>query len=463
MRAEHVLRTNSASMIRLAVVVAFTFFLDAVHAQQYTITTIAGTGTAGSTGNGAPAGAAAVNYPQGLAIAADGSLFFGQPADHTIRRIDATTGNMEHVAGTGIVGYNGNGGPASEAGLAYPFGLSFNAEGDLLIAERDAYRIRVISAADGTISTFAGTLSPGNNTEVPALAAGLHAPMGVRVRANGDVLLSVIGNNYVRYVDADSLYLHAFAGVGTPAYSGDGGPAVAAAMNQPYDIAESSNGDVYICDINNAAIRKVDAITGVITTVAGIGTGTAAYNGDGIPAVEATLGLPLCIVLDGEDNLYISDANHNRIRRVDAGTGMISTIAGTGTPGYNGDDISATTAGINAPGGIVIDGDGRLFFADAGNHRIRMLTPLDDTSIGEAQQATIKVYPVPTADLLTITTDRIGASSWVINAMDGRSVVAGASSAATFTVDLGSVADGCYTLSIGSGEERRTQRVVVAR
>ncbi|MBL7952426.1 MAG: T9SS type A sorting domain-containing protein [Flavobacteriales bacterium] len=434
--------------------IGFLTVLASVNAQQYTITSIAGTGTAGSTGNGSAAAAATVYYPQGLALSADGSLYFGQPADHTIRKIDATTGNMEHVAGIGTVGYNGNGGPASEAGLAYPFGLSFNADGDLLIAERDAYRIRMISAADGTISTFAGNLSPGNNTEVPALSANLHAPMGVRVRANGDVLLSVIGNNYVRYVDADSLYIHALAGTGSPAYSGDGGPALAAAMNQPYDIAEASNGDVYICDVNNAAIRKVDAITGAITTVAGIGTGTAAYNGDDIPAVEATLGLPLCIALDADDNLYISDANHNRIRRVDAVTGLITTIAGTGTPGYNGDNISATTAGLSSPCGMVMDAQGRIFFADAANHRIRMLTPMDDTAVHEASpRATITAYPSPATEVLNVRSSNTG----LLELMDaqGRVVHHARVGKAVVSIPLAGVAAGLYTVKVEGGASVR--------
>lgn len=389
--------------------IAFLATLGSTHGQQYTITTIAGTGTAGSTGNGSAATAATVYLPQGMALAADGSLYFGQPADHTIRRINAANGHMEHVAGIGTVAYNGNGGPALTAGLAYPFGLTFNADGDLLIAERDAYRIRVIHAADGTISTFAGTQSPGNNTEVPALSANLHAPVGVRMRANGDVLLSMVGNNYVRYLDADSLYLHAFAGIGTPTYSGNNGPALAAGLNQPYDMAEASNGDVYICDLNNAAVRKVDANTGIITTVAGLGTGTAAYNGDGIPAAQATLGLPTCIALDADDNLYISDANHNRIRRVDALTGLISTIAGTGTPGYNADNIDATTALINTPCGMVIDTVGRIIFADGLNHRIRMLTPVDDTSVDEGgARGSITAYPSPAMDVLHVRSTNTG-------------------------------------------------------
>lgn len=391
-------------MHRILLCSTFLLSVSLVAAQQYTIATIAGTGVGGSSGNGAAAVDAAVQYPQAMVLAADGSLYFGQPADHTIRRIDATTGFMEHVAGTGTIAYNGDGGPAAEAGLAYPFGMAFNAEGDLFIAERDAYRIRRISAADGTISTFAGTMSPGNNTEVPALSASLHAPMGLRFRANGDLLLSVIGNNYVRYIDADSNYLHAFAGSGIAAFSGDSGSALSASFNLPYDIAIASNGDVYIADINNAAIRKVDALSGIITTVAGIGTGPTAYNGDGIPAVEATLGLPQCIALDGGDNLYISDANHSRIRRVDATTGLISTIAGTATPGYNGDGINSATAMLNAPCGIVVDALGRIIFADAANHRIRMLTPVDETGLSDITGSSVQVhaYPSPADDRLNV-------------------------------------------------------------
>ncbi len=432
----------------------FAHLIPAV-AQDYTITTIAGTGLAGSTGNGAPAVNATVYYPQGLALAADGSLYFGQPSDHVLRRIDAISGNMEHVAGIGMVGYSGDGGPANTAGLAYPFGLAFNANGDLFIAERDALRIRKVSVVDGTISTFAGTMSPGNNTEIPALSAALHAPMGVRFTSDGDLILSVIGNNYVRYIDADSSFLHAFAGNGTAAFAGDNGPALNASFNLPYDIAIATNGDIYIADINNAAIRKVDALSGVITTVAGIGTGPAAYNGDGIPATTATLGLPQGIVLDSADNLYISDANHSRIRKVDAITGLIATIAGTATSGYGADNVLASTAMINSPCGIVIDALGRVIFADAANHRIRMLTPVDDTGVSGATSsaARILVYPSPANDRVWVST-RAGGTGVQVEMLDmvGRTVsLATMPMSGTISIPVDHLATGQYHLRLDGG------------
>lgn len=444
-------------MLRISCLNFCLLVLSAVNAQQYTISTVAGNGQPGSSGNGGAAAEATVYYPQGLALAADGSIYFGQPSDHTIRRIDAITGNMEHVAGTGVVAYTGNGGPAAEAGLAYPFGMSFNADGDLFIAERDAFRIRVINAVDGVISTFAGNQSPGSDTEVPALSAGLHAPMGLRVRASGDLLLSVIGNNYVRYIDADTMYLHAFAGIGSPAYSGNEGPALAAGLNQPYDIAEASNGDIYICDINNAAIRKVDAVSGIITTVAGLGTGSAAYNGDGIPAVEATLGLPLCIALDADDHLYISDANHSRIRMVDTGSGLISTIVGTTTSGYNGDNIPAHTAQISAPCGIVVDPLGRIIFADAANHRIRMLTPLDDTAVNESNAfGTITAYPSPATELLHVRSTIPGLLDLVD--LQGRSVLGSRVAGGMLTIPINELSSGIYFVKV---EGNAPVRVVI--
>ncbi len=441
-------------MLRLSALGALILVSSELLAQQYTISTIAGTGAAGSTGNGTPAISASVYYPQGLALAADGSLYFGQPADHTVRMIDAVSGNMEHVAGIGTVGYNGNGGLATDAGLAYPFGLSFNAAGDLFIAERDAFRIRMISAMDGTISTYAGTLSPGNNTEVPALSANLHAPMGVRMRSNGDLLLSVIGNNYVRYIDGDSMYLHAFAGIGSAVYSGDNGAAISAGLNQPYDIAEASNGDIYICDVNNAAIRKVEAISGNITTVAGLGAGAAAYNGDGIPATQAALGLPFCIALDADDNLYISDAQQSRIRRVDANSGLISTIAGTNTSGYNGDNIPANAAQINAPCGMVIDAQGRILFADAANHRIRMLTPVDDTGVdGTIGRKPLSAFPSPTSDLLHVRSEAQGKVELVD--AQGKTVLVGDLRTGRTALTVDGLPSGLYTVRMAGAVPAR--------
>ncbi|MBL8001305.1 MAG: hypothetical protein JNL05_05020 [Flavobacteriales bacterium] len=390
-------------MVRSSSVTAFLLCSCAAFAQQYTISTIAGTGAPGSSGNGGQALSAELLYPAGLALDVDGSLYFTQGNDHVVRVVDTQGGTISHVAGTGTLGFGGNGGPAAVAGLAAPYDLAFDAAGNLYISEGDAYRIRRIDAVDGTIGTFAGTTGPGNNTEVPALAADLNGPRGIAFNVQGELFISMVGNDCVRYIDADSSHLHAFAGTGnngSAGFSGDGGAAHVAQLYSPYGIAVAPNGNVHIADLNNRRIRMVDVSTGIITTIAG--SGLIPYDGDGIPATTAAIGRPQWMAFDAAGHLYFSSPEQNRIRRVDAVTGIISTIAGTGLAGFGGDNGPATDAEINNPADLVIAPDGRIFFADSYNHRIRLLTPVDDTSVNALAIAELSVHPTPATDVLQV-------------------------------------------------------------
>lgn len=390
-------------MSRSSAILVSVLFTSAAFAQQYTISTIAGTGAPGTTGNGGLALAAELLYPSGLALDVDGSLYFTQGSDHVLRVVDTQSGTIAHVAGTGTLGYTGNGGPASDAALAAPYDLTFDASGNLYISEGDAYRIRRINVVDGTIGTFAGTTSPGNNTEVPALAANMGGPRGIAFNAQGELFISMVGNDCVRYIDADSSYLHAFAGTGnngSAGFSGDGGSALVAQLYSPYGVAVAPNGNVYIADLNNRRIRMVDVGTGVISTVAG--SGLLPYDGDGIPATAAAIGRPQWMAFDAAGHLFFTSPEQNRIRRVDAVTGLISTIAGTGSAAFGGDNGPATDADINNPADLVVTADGKIYFSDSYNHRIRLLTPVDDISVNELAHVDLMVYPSPATDVLSV-------------------------------------------------------------
>lgn len=404
-----VLRTNPFRMARSSSVLAFLLCSCGTFAQQYAISTIAGTGAPGSSGNGGSALAADLLYPSGLALDVDGSLYFTQGSDHVVRVVDTQGGTIAHVAGTGTLGFGGNGGPASDAGLAAPYDLAFDAAGNLYISEGDAYRIRKINVVDGIIGTFAGTTSPGNNTEVPALAADLNGPRGIAFNAQGELFISMVGNDCVRYIDADSSHLHAFAGTGnngSAGFSGDGGAALVAQLYSPYGIAVAPNGNVHIADLNNRRIRMVDVSTGIITTIAG--SGLIPYDGDGIPATAAAIGRPQWMAFDAEGHLFFTSPEQHRIRRVDAVTGLISTIAGTGMAGFGGDNGPATDADINSPADLVIAADGRIFFADSYNHRIRMLTPVDVSSVNEVPTVDLTVHPSPATGSLHVSSKARG-------------------------------------------------------
>lgn len=435
-------------MRRLSTLSVMAVVCGTLAAQQYTISTVAGTGSPVTSGDGGPAIAAGLLYPQGIALSEDGKLYFTQGSDHVVRMVDLQSGTISHVAGTGTLGFGGNGGPAVDAGLAAPYDLALDGDGNLYISESDAYRIRRINTATGIISTFAGTTSPGNNVEVPALAAQLNGPRGISFNAQGDLFIGLIGNECVRYIDADSAYLHAYAGTGasgSTGFSGDGGPALTAQLYAPYGVHVAPNGDLYIADLNNRRIRKVDATTGIITTVAG--NGLINYDGDGIPATEAAIGRPRSVAVDANGNIYFTNEEQYRIRRVDAVTGLISTIAGIGSSGYGGDGGPATSASVHVSIGILVDGAGRIFFSDSYNHRIRMLTPVDDISVGEAPvPARIMAFPSPATDVLHVRSEARGTMQ-LIDAQ-GRLVLTDQLTTGSTSVSVAGVAPGLYTLRL---------------
>ncbi len=311
---------------------------------------------------------------------------------------------------------------------------------------------------DGTIATFAGTTSPGNNTEVPALAANMGGPRGIAFNAQGELFISMVGNDCVRYIDADSSYLHAFAGTGNPGstgFSGDGGSALVAQLYSPYGLAVAPNGNVYIADLNNRRIRMVDVGSGVISTVAG--SGLLPYDGDGIPATAAAIGRPQWMAFDDAGNLFFSSPEQNRIRRVDAVTGLISTIVGTGLAGFGGDGGPATDADINNPADLVVTADGKIYFSDSYNHRIRLLTPVDDTSVGEAvPRSRIIAYPSPATNSLNVRSTISGPLELVDE--EGRVVHRTRVGNTVVSIPLAAVVPGLYIVKV---EGAAAVRVVV--
>jgi len=280
---------------------------------------------------------------------------------------------VKTVAGTGASGYNGDGIPADTAKVFSPMEVSFDAAGNLYIADFDNNRIRKVSATTGLISTIAGTGVPGYNGDgILATSAKLYNPTGIKVDAAGNMYIADQANHRIRKVTAATGIITTIAGTGSGGYNGDNIPATTANLWQPATVTFDGAGNMYIFDEWNARVRKVTysgSVTGTITTVAG--TGIATYNGDGISATVANLASTAVGVLDSAGNLVFSDPSGHRVRKIDFATGLISTVAGTGTNTYNGDGILATAANIGFPGGIVFDAAGNLFIADYWNNRIR--------------------------------------------------------------------------------------------
>ena len=346
-----------------------------VHVAPGMIVAYAGTGTAGYQGDGGAATAARLSNPEGVEVAANGDLYIADAGNDVIRKVNVLTGVITTVAGTGSSGYSGDGGQATAAKLHAPEDVFVAANGDLYIADTGNHAVRKVSAATGVITTVAGSGPSGSSGDGgPATSARLHSPSGIAVAANGDIYISDTANDKIRKVTAATGIITTFAGNGTAGYQGDGGAATSARLKTPEGVALAANGDLYFADTGNHAIRKVSVATGIISTYAG--TGTAGFLGDGGAATSARLSSPQAISLNSAGDLYIADTGNNRIRRVVAASGTITTIAGTGTAGGTGDGGSATAARLSSPRGVTVSTTGAYYIGDRANDRVRKVTGL---------------------------------------------------------------------------------------
>ena len=319
------------------------------------------------TGTG-EASASGLNTPTAVALDAEGNLYVADTLNNRVRRIDPA-GDFTTVAGTGEPGYSGDGGPATAARLLGPHGVAVDAAGIVYVADSYNYRVRRIDSA-GVITTVAGTGVPGYaGDDGPATAASFAGPQGVATDAAGNVYVTDPHNHRVRRIDPAGV-ITTVAGTGVPGYAGDGGPATAAQLNYPRYVVADAAGNVYLTDTDNHRVRRIDP-AGVITTVAG--TGVPGYAGDGGPATAAWLTSPLGIALDAAGSVYVTEGSNHRVRRIDS-AGVITTVAGSGERGYSGDGGPASAARFDYPYGVAADPEGNFYVADTDNHRIRIVS-----------------------------------------------------------------------------------------
>lgn len=331
-----------------------------------TVTTIAGQTGSGFSGDNGPAGFARLSKPTGLAVDAAGNLYIADTGNHRVRRI-SPQGVITTYAGTGTAGFSGDAGPAAQAQLNMPESLAIDAAGNLYIADTGNHRVRQVSP-QGIITTVAGS-DPGAGDNGPAASALLFQPSGAVFDASGNLYVADTLNHRVRRIGRDG-NITAVAGTGSPGYSGDNGFAARAQLNQPNGLAFDSAGNLYIADTGNHVIRRV--ASGLIDTVAG--TGVAGNTGDGGPARSAALYAPNAVAVDRQGNLFIADSGNNRIRIVNP-AGVIDQYAGdpAGLPGFAGENAPPRQAKFDYPRGLAIDASGNLYVSDYFNNRIRRI------------------------------------------------------------------------------------------
>ena len=336
---------------------------------QYIVTTFAGTGVVGSSGDGGAATSAQLNYPNGIFAGTSGIVYIAASGNNKIRMV-SSAGIITTFAGTGTAGSGGDGGAAISAQLSYPFGVSVDISGKMYIADQCNTKIRMVT--NGLITTLAGTGIGGSTGDGGvATSAKLNNPFGVSVDISGNVYIADYGNNKIRMVTNTGI-ITTFAGTGAFGSSGDSGAATSAQLYNPTGVSVGLSGNVYIADSYNQKIRMV-ASTGIITTFAGTGIGGS--SGDGGAATSAQLYYPNGVSVDISGNVYIADQVNYKIRMV-TNTGIITSLAGTGTKGSNGDGGAATSAQLNDPAGVSVDIYGNVYIADTYNNKMRMVAQL---------------------------------------------------------------------------------------
>jgi sugar lactone lactonase YvrE len=330
------------------------------------MSTIAGTGTAGATGNGGAAASATLNSPNATTVDNQGNVYIADTANNEVRKI-ASGGAITLVAGTGAAGSSGDGAAATAATLNAPAGVALDAAGDLYIADTGNNKIRVVDALSGNISTVAGTGTAGytGDQSTPA-AATLNGPTQLAWSQTGVLYVADMGNSAIRAIALKESLITTAAGSANAGFDGDGGPGQAAQLQNPRGVAVDNSGNVYIADTGNNRVRLLSE--GYITTIAGQQGG--GYIGDG-SAVATELNAPAGLAVDTAGDLYIADTQNQRIRMISGG--QIWTVAGTGTAGATGDNGTSAVATLSAPTGIALDSAGNLYIADTDNNKVRAI------------------------------------------------------------------------------------------
>ena len=428
--------------IKSIIVVGFLSFSLVVQSQI--INTLAGNGTGGFSGDGGPATAAELASPSAIGIDASGNVYFADYSNQRIRMINSS-GVISTFAGNGFSGYSGDGGQATAAELNSAFGVCFDAAtGNVYIADGSNNCVRMVNTS-GIISTIAGNgTSAFSGDGGPATAAEMSFPEFVVTDNSGNLYIADNGNGSIRMVNSSGI-ISTIIGNGTQGYSGDGGQATAAQLNSPGGMSIDGSGNIFVADESNNRIRMVNS-SGIINTVAGIGT--FGYSGDGGQATAAELNVPYDVSVDAYGDLYVADLSNSVIRMIDA-TGVISTFAGTGTAGFSGDGGAATAAQCQYPSGVHVDlPSGNVYIGDENNNRVRIVTgvPAGVKKVSSVS-GNVTIYPNPTSGNCVIT-GIVPKQTVELYNYTGQKISSTLTESSTMQIDMSSLPSGIYLVRI---------------
>ena len=409
---------NPYIFILSILVLSSLFHYNDAKAQTGIINIVAGGGDS-DPGNRGAATEAVLRVPTGVFLDSTGNIFVAEFMGHRIRKVDGISGIITTVAGDGAQGFSGDNGLASDAKLSFPSGLFLDDTGNMFIADTNNHRIRKVDSSTGFITTVAGNGLQGfSGDDGLATEARLSFPSGLFLDDTGNMFIADTNNHRIRKVDSSTGIITTVAGNGLRGFRGDDGDAANAMLNEPHGLSIDSLGNVFVADTNNHRIRKVDSRTGKITTVAGGGLPDDLVGDGGLPG-DAKLSFPSGVFVDNADNIFISDTGDHRIRKVDSTTGLIITVAGNGSQGFIGNGGAPNDAAIFEPFGIFVDSADNIFFADqAFVHKVSIekepistpafsptptLIPVTSPTLTPTATLTPGVSPAPTLTPLPVT------------------------------------------------------------
>lgn len=438
--------------------ILFIFLFLPLYSSAQVILTVAGTGETGYTGNGGAATEARLESPSGVTLDQSGNLYICQSGG--VRKVSPAYGGIiTAVAGSGVSGFDGDGGPAYFAKVNGVYDVAVDMHGNVYLADAGNDRIRKVTV-DGIINTIAGNGTPGYNGDgIAATAAQLNSPYGIVVDNTGNVYFTERKNRRVRKIDTAGI-ITTIGGTGSKGFSGDGGLADTARLHNPLAIAFDKNGILYFSD--STRIRRIDA-SGIISTVAGVAT--FGYSGDGGLATAAEI-VPSAISFDTSGNMFIAESSNDRIRKVNS-EGIITTIAGTGLGLFNGEGIHPLMANVGAPSGIAVSPSGEIFFGDMTNDRARMISyTLGQTGKYIATGPGMTITPNPCCNncIMSIQAPMSEGAEISITDITGGEVYAAKlpGRAAKVSIEVSDWAKGTYLVQVtNKGERVLVEKVVI--